>query len=459
VDAGAAPGSPVPGPLRRARLAVVVYFAMLGVANGVWLSRIPAVKASLQLSDGVLGVALLSAPAGLVVVVLFSSRIVHRFGSRRPTAIAGVCAALLPIALGLAPALAALMVALFAFGLASGMLDVSMNSQAVLVERAYGRPLMTSFHACFSFGGLGGALLGSLFASAGIAPALNFTAVGVPLAGCVALTGRWLVADQGGNQPDSAAAATPRAGVRADAARANAARAAAARSGAGRAAAARAAAARSGAGRAAAARAAAARAGLRSLARSWAPALVVMALLAACSLLGEGAAEGWSAVYLHDNLRASAGLAALAYAGFSVAMAGGRLSGDRLAARFGPARLMRWCGIVAAAGLSLALLSGDSIGAIGGFALFGAGLSCTFPLLVSAAGNVEPDRPAHGIARVAGSGYAGMLGGPVLIGGLASALGLQRALAVPVVLALVIALGAGVVAPAKRRARAAARSL
>ncbi|HEY2506850.1 MAG TPA: MFS transporter [Streptosporangiaceae bacterium] len=444
MDAGAAPGSPVPGPLRRARLAVVVYFAMLGVANGVWLSRIPAVKASLQLSDGVLGVALLSAPAGLVVVVLFSSRIVHRFGSRRPTAIAGVCAALLPIALGLAPALAALMVALFAFGLASGMLDVSMNSQAVLVERAYGRPLMTSFHACFSFGGLGGALLGSLFASAGIAPALNFTAVGVPLAGCVALTGRWLVADQGGNQPDSAAAATPRAGVRADAARANAARAAAARSGAGR---------------AAAARAAAARAGLRSLARSWAPALVVMALLAACSLLGEGAAEGWSAVYLHDNLRASAGLAALAYAGFSVAMAGGRLSGDRLAARFGPARLMRWCGIVAAAGLSLALLSGDSIGAIGGFALFGAGLSCTFPLLVSAAGNVEPDRPAHGIARVAGSGYAGMLGGPVLIGGLASALGLQRALAVPVVLALVIALGAGVVAPAKRRARAAARSL
>jgi fucose permease len=354
VDAKGASGSPVPQRLRRARFAVVVYFAMLGMANGVWLSRIPAVKASLYLSDGVLGVALLSAPAGLVVVVVFSSRIVHHFGSKRPTAIAGVCAALMPIALGVAPGLAALMVALFVFGLASGMLDVGMNSQAVLVEREYRRPLMTSFHACYSFGGLAGALLGSVFASAGIGPALNFTTVGIPLAGCVALAGRWLVTDKGGNGPEPASAARPRAAARADAGRADA-------------------------GRADAGRADAGWAGVRSLVRSWTPVLVVMALLAACSLLGEGAAEGWSAVYLHDNLGTSAALAALGYAGFSVAMAAGRLSGDRLAARFGPLRLMRWCGLVAAAGLTLALLSSDAAGAIAGFAVFGAGLSCTFP--------------------------------------------------------------------------------
>jgi MFS family permease len=170
-----------------------------------------------------------------------------------------------------------------------------------------------------------------------------------------------------------------------------------------------------------------------------------MALLATCSLLGEGAADGWSAVYLRDNLGAPAGLAALAYAGFSVAMAIGRLSGDRLSARFGAAFLMRWCGVIATAGLALGLLSRDVAGAIAGFTVFGAGLSCTFPLLLSAAGHAEPDRPAQGIARVAGFGYAGMLGGPVLIGGLATALGLQRALAVPVLLALAIAVGAGVV--------------
>ena len=380
---------------------MVAYFAVLGVANGVWLARIPAVKQDLHLTDGVLGLALLAAPAGLVVVVPFTGRIVHRAGSRRPTVIAGTCCALLPIALGLAPSLPTLMAALFAFGLAAGMTDVAMNSQAVLVERGVGRPLMTSFHSCYSFGGLAGALLGGIFAWAGIGRAVNFAVVAVPLACGAVLAGRRLLRDQGaGGTPSAPAPAAAMTGP-----------------------------------------------DTGPLRVRMTLALVVMAALAICSLLGEGAADGWSAVYLRDNLGTSAGLAALAYAGFSVSMAFGRLAGDKLAARFGPATLMRYCGLVAAAGLALALLSGSPAGAIAGFAIFGAGLSCTFPLLLSAAGNVYPQRPAHGISRVAGSGYVGMLGGPVLIGGLAGAFGLQRALAVPVLLALVVAAGASVVSP------------
>jgi fucose permease len=388
-----APGGQARGELRRARVAVLVYFALLGLATGVWLARIPAIKQGLQLTDGILGVALLASPAGLVVVVLVVSRIVHRVGSRRPTAIAGVCVAVLPVAFGLAPSVAVLMAALFAFGLAAGMLDVSMNSQAVLVERAAGRPLMTSFHACYSFGGLAGALLGGLFATIGVSPAVSFTIVGVPLACAAALAGRWLAADPAGNGPAAPAAATP---------------------------------------------------ARRGLVRSWTPALLLMAGLAACSLLGEGSAEGWSAVYLRDNLGSSAGVAALGYAGFSVAMAVGRLSGDRLNARVGAAVLMRCCGLLAAAGLALVLLSHGPVVAIAGFTAFGAGLSCTFPLLVSAAGNAEPDRPASGIARVAGAGYGGLLAGPPLIGGLATAVGLRWALVLPLALALAIAAGAGV---------------
>ncbi|MBO0823713.1 MAG: MFS transporter [Actinobacteria bacterium] len=384
--------------MRRARIAVLVYFALLGLANGVWLARIPAIKHGLQLTDGVLGLALLSGPVGLVVVVLLASRIVHRVGSRRATLIAGTCTAVLPVGLGLAPNLPALMVALFAFGLAAGMCDVAMNSQAVLVERAAGRPLMTSFHACYSFGGLVGALLGALFATAGISPAVNFTTVGVPLAVAGALAGRWLVADLDGNRAATATAA----------------------------------------GKDAAAR------GWRGLLASWTPGLIVMALLAVCSLLGEGAAEGWSAVFLHDNVGTSAGFAALGYAGFSVAMAAGRLSGDRLNARFGATTLMRSCGLIAAAGLALGLLGDDAALTIIGFTAFGAGLSCTFPLLLSAAGNVEPARPAHGIARVAGAGYAGMLAGPPIIGGLANTIGLRWALVLPLVLSVAIAAGAGV---------------
>lgn len=389
---------------------MVAYFAVLGVANGVWLARIPAVKEHLHLTDGVLGLALLAAPAGLVIAAPLAGRVVHRSGSRLSTPVAGTCVALVTIGLGLAPSLPVLMVTLFAFGLAGGMLDVSMNSQAVVVERTAGRPLMTSFHSCYSFGGLAGALLGGAFAWAAISPAVNFAVVCVPLACLAVLTGGWLLPDQPGAAGDVLAAAGPDGVVLDDPA------------------------------------------GDPGPHRArMTVALLLMAALAVCSLLGEGAADGWSAVYLRDNLGASAGLAALAYAGFSVAMAFGRLSGDRLALRFGAVRLMRCCGLIAAGGLSLALLSGGPAGAIAGFTIFGAGLSSTFPLLLSAAGNADPAHPAHGIARVAGLGYVGMLGGPVLIGGLASALGLQGALWVPVLLALVIFAAAGVVAPRVRR--------
>jgi len=399
---------------------VLAYFAVLGVANGVWLARIPAVKENLHLTDGVLGVALLAGPAGLVVVVAIAGRMVHKAGSRRPTLIAGTCVALVPVAIGLAPSLASLMAALFAFGLVGGMLDVSMNSQAVVVERAVGRPLMTSFHSCYSFGGLAGALLGGLFAWAGIGPAVNFAIVGIPLAFAAALAGRWLIPDQDGNVAEVLAAGGPADVVVPDPAESAPAPRRARQHGPRR--------------------------WVRRLSLGMTLPLLLMAVLALCALLSEGAADGWSAVYLRDSLRTSAGLAAIAYAGFSVAMAFGRLAGDRLAARFGAALLMRCCGLVAAAGLAAALLSGDPAGAIAGFTMFGAGLSCTFPLLISAAGNADPDQPSYGIARVAGFGYVGMLGGPVLIGGLASAFGLQRALAVPVLLALVLAAGASVVA-------------
>jgi MFS family permease len=402
---------------------VVAYFVVLGVANGVWLSRIPAVKQNLHLTDGVLGLALLAAPAGLVAVVPLAGRIVHRAGSLRPTLIAGICVALILPTLGLAGSLPALMAALFGYGLAGGMLDVAMNSQAVLVERRARRPLMTSFHACYSFGGLAGALTGAGFAWAGIGPAVNFAIMAVPLAAVAVLTGRWLLADDAGNGADLVAVVGPADAV----------------------------AARPPGGEKPASSAATA-AGPAAGRRARMPvALVLMALLATCSLLGEGAAEGWSAVYLRDNLGTSAGLAAIGYAGFSVAMAFGRLSGDRLGLRFGAVTLMRSCGLLAVIGLATALLSGSPAGAIAGFTIFGAGLSCTFPLLLSAAGNADPARPSYGIARVAGFGYVGLLCGPVLIGGLATALGLQWALALPVLLALSLAAGAGAVAPGRRR--------
>jgi MFS family permease len=377
-------------------MAGLAYFAVMGLADGVWLARIPAVKENLGLSDGRLGVALLAAPVALVLVAAIADRLIDRFGSARLTVAGGLAMPLIPVAIGLAGSVAALMAALFAFGAAGGLLDVSLNAQAVRVERGYGRPLINSFHACYSFGGLLGAVLGGLFAWAGIGPAATFAAVGVPLAVLAAAARSGLLR---GLEPRASGGSDPARGT-----------------------------------------------SLR---------IVVLGLLAFCSLLGEGAAGSWSAVYLHDNLATSAAFAALGYAAFSVTMAVGRLSGDRLAARFGPGRMVTGGGLVAAAGLALALAWVTPVAGLTGFALFGAGLSTTFPQLLSAAGNVETGRSGSGIARVAGAGYLGVMAGPVVIGGCASLVGLRLALAIPVMLALCLAGGGRAAAIRPQAARGA----
>jgi MFS family permease len=421
-------------------VALLVYFGIFGLVDGVWLARIPAVKQHLHLSDGLLGVALLAAPVGLVVVAAVADRLIERFGSARPTAAGAVAIALLPIAFGLSGSLAALMAVLLVYGMAGGMTDVAINAQAVRVERSYRRPIINSFHACFSFGGLLGALLGGLFAWADIGPAATFAAIGVPSAVVAVLARRRLL--HGPEASDPAVAGAPVSDL------------------AGHAAAGRD---PDPAGQDArpAARGAAGRAGWErrviATARRHAVALRIAALglLALCSLLGEGAAGSWSAVYLRDNLGTSAAFAALGYAAFSVTMAVGRLTGDRLAARFGPGRLVSGCGVVAGLGLAGALISRSPALSLVGFALFGAGLSSTFPQLLSTAGNIQTPRSGTGIARVAGAGYLGLLVGPVLIGSFADLLGLRLALGIPVILMGLIVVGGWAVVGPRRAGRRA----
>src|ERR687890_1142418 len=151
--------------LRSARAAVLAVFFANGVVIGTWVVRIPAIKDELGLGEGLLGVALLGAAIGALVAMPLVGALVSRFGSRR---VVGTTALLLSLSLvlpALAPNLLFLVAALMLLGAANGGLDFSMNAQAVVVERRYGRPIMSSFHAAWSFGGLGGAALGGLMAS------------------------------------------------------------------------------------------------------------------------------------------------------------------------------------------------------------------------------------------------------------------------------------------------------
>ena len=174
----------------------------------------------------------------------------------------------------------------------------------------------------------------------------------------------------------------------------------------------------------------------------------VLGLLALCGQVGEGSAGDWSAVYLHVDLGTSAGAAAVALGAFSVTMAAGRVAGDRLAARFGPVRLVRASGLVAGLGPGGRPAGRDArprpspASPCSGWAW-----PAIFPQIVTAAARLDPEQAGRNIGRIAAVSYSGLLSGPVVIGAIASGVGLRDALLVPAALALLVAAAAGVMSP------------
>ena len=262
-----------PGPaeyLRTSRAAVLAVFFTNGVVIGTWVVRIPAIKESLGLGEGLLGVALLGAAVGALIAMPVVGALVSRFGSRRVVGISALALSVVLLTPGLASNLLLLVLALVMLGAANGGLDVAMNAQAVAVERGYGRPIMSSFHAAWSFGGLGGAALGGLLASMGVGPIPHFAAVAVLAAIAFAVVyGALLPSGADASEEGTPAFARPTR------------------------------------------------------------ALLGLGIISFCVLLGEGAMGDWSAVYLDDTLRTGPGFAAAGYAAFSLSMAFGRLFGDR----------------------------------------------------------------------------------------------------------------------------------
>jgi MFS family permease len=374
---------------------------VMGLTAGVWMARVPAIKAQAHLSDGTLGVALFAVPAGLVIGAVVAERLVDRVGSARLAWAFGVGSCLASITPGFARSLPELMVALLGVGVTGGTLDVAQNAQGVRVEAAYGRPVMTSLHAGYSFGAIAGALIGGGFAWAGVGPLPSLAAAGLAGAAVDVAAGRWLLPGKraAGSPAGSASPAAPAPPV--------------------------------------------SPIGTPST-RQVRRLVIALGVLAICGLAGEGAVGDWSAVYLRDNLATAAGFAALGFAAFSVTMTIGRAVGDRLISRYGPVRVVRHGGLIAAAGLAGGLASGNPYAAVAGFAVFGAGMSVVVPQVFAAGGRANPARPGSGLARVVGLGYVGMTAGPAVIGAVASRVGLHLAFGIPVLLALWIALAAPV---------------
>lgn len=363
--------------LRRLRIALTVFFALDGFLFAGWVVRIPAIKLQTGASPGALGLALLGVSAGGVVTMMLTGRLCHRFGNHPVTV---VSAALMSLGIILPPlthSALALGLVLLVFGAAYGGMNVAMNAAAVDLVTALRRPVMPSFHAAFSLGGMLGAGLGGFLAdSLSVTRHLSLLAfAGLTL---TLFAGRALLAHPAPAAPPPEAAAPQPAA-----------------------------------------------AGKPQMTGAVRRLVLVLGLIALCSSYGEGALADWSALHLTEDLGASGGVAAAGYSVFALAMTVGRLSGTALLERLGQNRALVAGGATAAAGMLLGSLAPTVWVALAGFVITGLGLANIFPVAIGQAGALAG---AGGVAAASTLGYGGMLIGPVAIGFLAEWFSLTTAL-------------------------------
>ncbi|MFE7930251.1 MFS transporter [Streptomyces sp. NPDC057456] len=372
-------------------MALTTFFALDGFVFAGWVVRIPAIKEQTGASPSSLGLALLGVSAGAVITMMFTGRLCSRYGSHPVTV---VCAVLLCLSVTLPPlthSAAALGAVLLLFGAAYGSINVAFNSAAVDLVAALRRPVMPTFHAAFSLGGMIGAGLGGLVAGS-LSPTHHLLGLGIIGLLVTALTAPTLLRQEPPRPPERATAG-PRD-----------------------------------------------RASAQAAAHRPAPRtrrlVVVFGLIALCTAYGEGALADWGALHLRQDLGSSAGVAAAGYACFALAMTLGRLTGTTLLERLGRTRTVVTGGGVAAAGMLLGALAPALWAALLGYAIAGLGLANLFPVAVERAGALAGP---SGVATASTLGYGGMLLGPPAIGFMADWFSLPAALTSVAVLAGVAA--------------------
>ncbi|WP_312870830.1 MFS transporter [Gordonia asplenii] len=377
--------------LTRSRIAVAVVFALNGFLAAMLVAHIPVITARTGVTHETLGGLLLLTGASAFVGMQVCGPLIDRFGSRPLTIIAVVTLAAAIFGPVLATGTSTLAPAVMLFGFANGSLDVSMNSQAVAVEQAYDRPIMSAFHAYFSVGSMvGSAIIAlTLWLDVGVVA----TVAGAAVFGVIVL------------------AVVARDLTVADVA---------ARTGAGH----------------------------TEPKRRWWHSIdrfrfVVLATVAFALMLAEGTAYDWSALQVVETFGVPDATGAIAFFAFSVAMTATRFVIDPIAASIGPAKVVRIGATIGAVGMTMVVLSPAPWVAVCGWLVFGGGLAGGIPQIFTAAGNLSPVSSGQVMSAVVGCGYLGMLAGPAVVGFLSHSTSLASALAV-VIVALALALvGAG----------------
>lgn len=343
----------------KARWAVSALFFANGLVVGSWAPKLPAMMARLGIGESVAGLLVLVLGIGSICLMPVFGALVARRGSSHAVRLAAVLFAPSLIWISLAPTVWSVAAAVLVFGGLIGGMDVAMNANAVAVERARRRAIMSSCHGFWSLGGLVGAGAGGIGIQA-LGELTHAVVVTVIVAGILAMAFPRLLQDQPSGEQRQQPLRLPRT-----------------------------------------------------------PLPYLIGVMALASMIPEGAILDWAAVYLQKEMGASLALAGWGFAACAGTMAVVRFLGDGIRRRHGAVVTLRASTVIAMAGLALAGLAPSPITAIAGFGLAGIGIANMVPIAFSAAGNVPGLAQGVGLSVVTTMGYSGILLAPGTIGFLA----------------------------------------
>lgn len=369
--------------LRRKRLAVAAYYFVPGVIFASWASRIPDVKHLLHLSNGQLGTVLFAIPVGQLLMMAFSGVLVSKFGSKKMLVLAEVLYALALLCIGMSTHVFHLIAGLVAFGMMANLMNIATNTQACLVEKMYGRNIMSSFHGLWSLGGFAGGVVGALFAGTMLPISAHF---GVVLAVCVLIIAsglKFLVNDELAKAEEEDVPSFSFKTID--------------------------------------------------------PILFLLGLMGFAGMFCEGTVYDWSGVYFSSVVKPDEAFVRAGYVAGMGAMTLGRFLADGFVTKYGPSRVLKTCGGLIVGGLWLAAALPELVPATLGFLLVGFGISSSVPICYSIAGKLGTVKASIAITIVSSISFFGFLVGPPVIGWLSEATSLRIALSIAACLGGMIA--------------------
>lgn len=344
------------GKMRQHSTRALFFIGGFGAAS--WAPLVPLLRERLAIGEDVLGMLLLCIGIGSLLTMPLSGAAAVRFGCRRTLTVAAAAFALLLLVLCQVDNMVLAVVFLLIFGAMMGCIDVVVNIQAVLVEKAAKRRLMSGMHALWSVGGfIGAGLFGIWVGSLGLTPFVSTCiAAGIMLI-TLAFFARHLLPF--GGESGGAMVAIPRGIV------------------------------------------------------------AFVGVVACIAFLVEGAIMDWSGVFLTTVRNFDMSLAGTGFTFFSAAMLIMRLLGDVTVQKLGQKNVVLGGSLLAFLGFLLVIFAPSSLLLYAGFFAIGIGSANIVPVFFSLLGKQNDMPISMAVPAVSTLGYLGILMGPAAIGFLA----------------------------------------